>query len=68
MMKARELAGRASGYRDAANALKREETDSGRSRAWRKRYKALNTDLNMLEDEQRELEHHFPQVCSCSLC
>ena len=45
-----------------ADALKREERERGRGWRWRRNAKALNTQLLVLEEDERQLEMVYPQV------
>lgn len=44
--------------------LRKEERANGRTRRWRKHFKAVNRELVLLEDDELELEKKFPQVKS----
>lgn len=59
--RAKDLARRARDIKDVAEALRRKERESGRSRKWRSNFKALQTQLIVLEEDQEQLEKVFPQ-------
>lgn len=45
-----------------ADALKREERERGRGWRWRRNAKALNAQMLLLEEDERQLEMVYPQV------
>ena len=59
--RARDLSRRAKDIMEVAEALRRQERSSGRSRKWRKNYAALQVQVSVLEDDQAQLETVFPQ-------
>ena len=61
--KAKAIGERAKELAGAALEIKRKEESEGRSRKLRLQTKALNKELLTLEDDERELEKLYPQVC-----
>ncbi|KAH7618932.1 putative LIMR family protein [Nannochloris sp. 'desiccata'] len=59
--RARDLARRAKDIKLVAEGLRREERTQGRSRKWRRNYNALQTQVEILEEDQDQLETVFPQ-------
>lgn len=59
--RARDLARRARDIRDVAEALKRQQRESGRGRKWRSNANALAGQLAVLEEDEAQLEQLFPQ-------
>lgn len=59
--RAKDLARRARDIRQVADALRRQEREQGRSRKWRRNYAALQSQLEVLEEDQAQLERVFPQ-------
>lgn len=59
--RARDLARRAKDIRMVAEVLRREEREGGKGRRWRKNFKALQNQLVLLEEDERQLEMVFPQ-------
>lgn len=59
--RARDLARRAKDILALADALKREERERGRGWRWRRNAKALNAQLLVLEEDEKQLEMVYPQ-------
>lgn len=59
--RARDLARRAKDVRTIAEVLRREEREGNKGRRWRKNFKALQNQMVMLEDDEKQLEMVFPQ-------
>jgi LMBR1 domain-containing protein 1 len=61
--KAKAIGARAKELAGAALDIKKKEEDEGPSRKLRTQTKALSKELLLLEDDERELEKLYPQVC-----
>jgi len=61
ILRAQDLSRKAKDIRMLAEALKREERQKGRGLKWRRNLRALENQIIILEEDERQLEEVFPQ-------